>query len=163
MACPKIANWSLWMTMQGPITQDHKIQIQITQYKVTQPPLIPMGTSKGVLYSLQYHNSFNVDPGSFINSLLVTLTNKQQGCEHDLPPPITLTIPRSYQSIVEVETLLTLCTSAGSMILLVLQTMTQLSAHLAKQMHFLYSFTVVPWWPFVQEQKLIPYCTATIH
>ena len=47
--------------------------------------------------------------------------------------------------------------------LLVLQTMTQLSSHLAGQMHFLYSFTVVPWQPFVEEQKIIPYCASTFH
>ena len=32
--------------------------------------------------------------------------------------------------------------------------MTQLSAHLANQIHFVYSLTVAPWWPFVDEQKL---------
>ena len=56
---------------------------------------------------------------------------------------ITLTTPWSYP-VVEVDTHINLCTSVSSMKELVLQTMTQLSAHLSNQRHFLYSFIVVP-------------------
>ena len=75
-------------------SRTHNTRPQNTKYKLAQPPQNSnIDFRKGVLHNLQYHDSCNVDPGYFIILLQVTTTNKYQGCEHDMPAPITLTAP----------------------------------------------------------------------
>ena len=61
--------------------QDHKSKIQntndkLTKYKLTQPPLIPIGIYKRVLHNLQYPDGCNVDQWSFIPT--TSHTHKQK-------------------------------------------------------------------------------------
>ena len=109
--------------------------------------LFHWGFTKGLLHNLQYHNSCSVDLRSFNTALKVILTNTQQGCEHDLPPPITLTTTWSFHSLVEVETHIISCTSVSSMKQLVLWTISKLSSHPAKHTQWYHDG------PFVQETK----------
>ena len=53
--------------------QDHKSKTQntndkLTKYKLTQPPLIPIGVYKRVMHNLQYHDSCNVGQESIISA-----------------------------------------------------------------------------------------------
>ena len=153
MVCHKISNWSLWTMTQwrthnaGPQNMEYKMQIGTAttnsngdlqkEYCTISNIMTAVMQTEGHLYFTTSH------------------TQKQTAGLWTWPATtITLTTPWSCHLIVEVETHITHCSSAGSMTQLVLWTMTQLSAHPANQEHFLYTYTVVPWCPLYRNKSL---------